>query len=280
MQRRVGIVIPTHNSGDLLRESVDSVLAQSEAVDLVVVDDSSTDAASQSVLRELRSAGLHVVRHAVNTGPGGAMNTGIALLENPYVAAVGADDVAHPLYAQEAADALDADASVSIVTTPLQKFGASSELYVPEGAPRGVSDLLFYNTIPGISMFRRREWERVGGYRSLTWGEDYDFWLRLLHEAGGTCLVLPESRYRYRIHEAQTSIRLASGDKIGQQVEMVLQNPGPWQDHLDVVMERLWRNQAELDYYRSRYGKINYVKNVVLSRARGARELLRTTTGR
>ncbi|PUA81533.1 glycosyltransferase family 2 protein [Nocardioides currus] len=271
---RVGVVIPTFNSGLLLREAVDSVLNQTEAVDLVIVDDCSTDEASVAVLAELEAQGLHVLRHDVNTGPGGSMNSGIRLLENPYVVAVAADDVADPEYAHEAAEVLERDPSVSVVTTALQKFGASSELYVPEGAPNGVTDLLFYNTVPGISMFRREDWERIGGYASLTWGEDYDFWIRLLHAVGGTCFVLPTPRYRYRIHDDQLTSTRRGDDKIAQQVEMVRRHPDPWRDNIDVVMERLWRNQAELDYYRSSYGKINYVKNVLLNRVRTTRDRL------
>lgn len=280
MQRRVGIVIPTYNAGDLLLESVDSVLGQTEDVDLVVVDDCSTDPRSLSVLDQLSADGLLLIRHTVNTGPGGAMNSGIAVLGNPYVAAVGADDAAHPRYAQDAADVLDSDEGIRIVTTALQKFGTSTDLYVPDGAPRGVIDLLFYNTVPGISMLRRQDWDTVGGYGSLTWGEDYDFWVRVLHATGGKCVVLPETRYHYRMHRGQVTEQLGTGNKLSEQVEMVRRNPGPWQDHIDVVMERLWRNQAELDYYRKRYGKINYIKNVFLARARGARGRLRTTFGR
>lgn len=280
MLRRVGIVIPTYNAGELLLESVASVLGQTEVVDLVIVDDCSTDPQSLSVLDRLSANGLRIIRHPVNTGPGGARNTGIAALNNLYVAAIDADDVAHARYAQDAADILDSDEEIRIATTALQKFGASSELYVPEGAPRGVIDLLFYNSVPGISMLRRQDWEFVGGYGTLVWGEDYDFWVRVLQATGGRCVVLPETRYHYRMHGGQTTERLGEGDKLAEQVEMVRRNPGPWQDHIDVVMERLWRNQAELDYYRSRYGKINYVKNVILNRARGARGRLRTAIGR
>ncbi len=280
MPHRVGVVIPTFNSGALLLESVEAVLGQSEAVDLVIVDDCSTDPRSLSVLDQLSADGLRVIRHTENTGLGPARNSGIAVLSNPYVVSVDADDVAHPRYAQEAADVLDSDNAVRIVTTALQKFGNSSDLYVPEGAPRGVVDLLFYSTIPGISMLRRQDWETVGGYRSLAWAEDYDFWVRVLGATGGKCVVLPDTRYRYRIHDGQSTERLAVGDKVSAQVEMVRGNPEPWLDHIDVVMDRLWRNQAELDYYRSRYGKINYAKNVVVNRARDARGRLRAAIGR
>ena len=44
-------------------------------------------------------------------------------------------------------------------------------------------------------------------------------------------------------------------------------NPDAWAAHIDVVMERLWRQQVELNYFKKRYGRINDVKRNAINRA-------------
>lgn len=237
---RVGIVVPVYNTGAYLRDALDSALAQSIPVEIVVVDDASTDAETLAILRKFAARPkLRFIRHDENRGLPEALNTGIAAMSAPYVFLLGSDDIVDPTYAEESAAILDREPRVSIVTTALRRFGASSELYDPGGAPNGVVDLLIQNTIPGISVCRRADWAAVGGYRNYSWSEDWDFWIRVL-SLGGTCVVLPEPRYHWRVHAAQITSTRTWQDKLEQQVAMVRANPGPWIEHLPLVVENLW----------------------------------------
>ena len=69
---RVLVIIPAHNEEDSLPATLAEVKAKSPGVDLLVVDDGSRDATS----RVAREAGVAVVRHPVNLGVGGALQTG------------------------------------------------------------------------------------------------------------------------------------------------------------------------------------------------------------
>lgn len=69
---RVLVIIPAHNEEESLPATLAEVRAKAPGVDLLVVDDGSRDDTS----RVAREAGVKVVRHPVNLGVGGALQTG------------------------------------------------------------------------------------------------------------------------------------------------------------------------------------------------------------
>lgn len=69
---RVLVIIPAHNEEDSLPKTLAEVKAKAPTVDVLIVDDGSRDGTA----RVARAAGIPVVRHPVNLGVGGALQTG------------------------------------------------------------------------------------------------------------------------------------------------------------------------------------------------------------
>lgn len=69
---RVLVIIPAHNEEESLPATLAEVQSRAPGVHLLVVDDGSRDGTSQVA----RAAGVAVLRHAVNLGVGGALQTG------------------------------------------------------------------------------------------------------------------------------------------------------------------------------------------------------------
>ena len=69
---RVLVIVPAHDEEESLPRTLAEVRAKAPRVDLLVVDDGSRDGTS----RAARAAGVPVVRHPVNLGVGGALQTG------------------------------------------------------------------------------------------------------------------------------------------------------------------------------------------------------------
>lgn len=69
---RVLVIIPAHNEEDSLPGTLAEVRAKAPGVDVLIVDDGSRDATAEVA----RAAGVPVVRHPVNLGVGGALQTG------------------------------------------------------------------------------------------------------------------------------------------------------------------------------------------------------------
>lgn len=69
---RVLVIVPAHNEEESLAATLAEVRAKVPDADVLVVDDGSRDATS----RVARESGVQVVRHPVNLGVGGALQTG------------------------------------------------------------------------------------------------------------------------------------------------------------------------------------------------------------
>jgi glycosyltransferase involved in cell wall biosynthesis len=95
---RVTIIIPTFNRARLVPRAIDSVLAQSQACNLIVVDDGSTDNTGDVLRRYRREASYRLIRHPRNRGQAAARNTGIANIPeaSPYFGILDSDDTLEP----------------------------------------------------------------------------------------------------------------------------------------------------------------------------------------
>ena len=93
----VSVVIPAYNAEKWLPLTLDSVCLQTyEKIEVIVVDDGSTDGTSDIAENYARHDSRIRVIHRKNAGVGAARNTGIREAKGTYVAPIDADDVWHP----------------------------------------------------------------------------------------------------------------------------------------------------------------------------------------
>jgi glycosyltransferase involved in cell wall biosynthesis len=94
----VSVVTPCFNHGRPLRECIESIRAQTyAAVELIVIDDCSTEADTKSYLTELDADdSVRVLRMPRNSGPSAARNRGIAEATGRYILPVDADNLLLP----------------------------------------------------------------------------------------------------------------------------------------------------------------------------------------
>jgi len=93
MNKKVSVIIPVYNSTQYLRQCVESVTGQSwSALEVILVDDGSTDG-SAALCDELAAADERiVVIHQENGGTSAARNTGLARASGDYLTFVDNDD--------------------------------------------------------------------------------------------------------------------------------------------------------------------------------------------
>jgi len=197
---RVSVVLPCFNDGALLLEALAS-LHEDEPLEIVVVDDASTDPATLEVLDGLRAEGTRVIRHPDNRHLSASRMTGLAATSARYVYPLDADDQAVPGALAAMADRLDAVPAAAVVAGDYEEFGTQDLL-------RAVPDELdpfrvaYCNEYPVTAMFRRTVLEHVGGWRTELRGyEDWDLWMTLA-ERGAHMEHLGHGRpiYRRRLH--------------------------------------------------------------------------------
>jgi len=93
----VSVVIPTYNRAHVVRNAIDSVLAQTHpSVEAIVVDDGSTDDTPDLIARTYGGDARVRYFRKVNGGPAAARNTGLAEVRGAYVALLDSDDTWAP----------------------------------------------------------------------------------------------------------------------------------------------------------------------------------------
>lgn len=198
---RISIIVPCFNAGRLVLETVASI-DEREPVELIVVDDASTDADTHAALDELEAGGVRVLRQPVNAGAAAARMAGLEATGARLVFPLDADDVAIAGRIARAADVLDAHPEAAACVGDYEEFGNAAIV-------RAVPDRLdpyriaFTNEYPITSLFRRAALERVGGWRdplpAQRGYEDWNLWMTLA-EAGEQVVHLGDVMYRRRLH--------------------------------------------------------------------------------
>ena len=88
----ISVIIPTYNRAGLIRRSVESVLTQTwQALEVIVVDDGSTDDTEQ-VVAAIADPRVRYHRMAQNGGACAARNMGVSLAQGEYIAFQDSDD--------------------------------------------------------------------------------------------------------------------------------------------------------------------------------------------
>lgn len=188
---RISVVIPTYNCAALLERALHSVAAQSlppERIEVVVVDDGSSDDTAERVSALQRSLPMTVVyERQANAGPAAARNRALALARGELVAFLDADDTWTADKLERQAAKFDR-AEVGLVYCDVafvDAAGATLNDY-PRKIPLLEGDILLalfreFFLLTSAVVLRRELVERESGFRAdLPVGEDYDFFLRVL----------------------------------------------------------------------------------------------------
>jgi glycosyltransferase involved in cell wall biosynthesis len=192
---RLAVIVPCFNDGALAEEAVASI-DEDEPVELVVVDDGSTDPDTLERLSAMEARGVQVVRRD-NGGLGAARTTGLRATTAEYVYPLDSDDLMVPGALAAMADALERHPEAGFVWGDYELFGDYEGYY--SSPDRWLPWTLTYvNPYPVLSMFRRDVIERMGGWEGWAY-EDWDLWLRLI-DAGIEGVPAGRAVYRRRLH--------------------------------------------------------------------------------
>ena len=90
---KVSVIIPTYNRAHIVGRSIESALCQTHRdLEILVVDDGSTDQTLDAVTPFLRYQQVRYLRHERNKGHQAARNTGIKNSSGDYIAFLDSDD--------------------------------------------------------------------------------------------------------------------------------------------------------------------------------------------
>ena len=179
----ISVIITTHNRHDLLARAVESVRQQSlQPVEIIVVDDGSTDATGEWLQQQ---QDIRAIFHAQPCGISAARNSGIASAQGQWLAFLDDDDTWLPDKLAKQAEAVKQEDEFRLCH--------SDELWIRNGKRVNAMNkhrkhggwiypycLPLCVISPSAVMIRQDLFQDVGPFDTeLPACEDYDLWLRI-----------------------------------------------------------------------------------------------------
>lgn len=211
----VTVLITLFNYERYILECLDSVKQSHRddlpsSIEILVIDDCSTDGAVELVERYLNQTGdaMCLVKKAINTGLADARNIGFRLARAPYVFVLDADNKIEPECLVELYGAIVELGGASVYSA-LNRFDNLTGKSVGQLSYRewDADSLIEDPYIDAMAMFDREKILQLGGYATdmIEYGwfgwEDYELWLKIA-QASEACHYVPKILGQYRVHSS------------------------------------------------------------------------------
>ena len=195
---KFSLVVCSHNPN---KEWFDKALKSADGLfdEIIIVDDGSDTPIEGATVRHNRNYGLYKSK-----------NTGINLATGDIIAFLDDDDELIPEKVIEMKKFVETN-EADVYSFHLQCFGESKSIY---GGGENPEQLKASNQFVGVSWFKRKMWEEIGGF-TYKYAEDWEFWIKA-HKAGKKFIVFPDIFYRYRIR--RDSLSRSWGSELSQQI--------------------------------------------------------------
>lgn len=220
----IEILLPFYGDPVLLREAVDSVLAQDDpGWRLTVVDDAYPDPEAAAWVGELDDPRVAYLRHETNRGVSGSFQHCLDLATKAWVVIMGGDDRMLPTFVARMREAISAHPTVAFVQPGVRIIDGSGRPARPL-ADRFKSHLRFDVREPTVFGAQQMTESLLRGnwmyFPATCWRREvivrhgfeprYEVvldWMLQLHvlQEGGSVLLDPEVTFEYRRHAASVS---------------------------------------------------------------------------
>ncbi|RTL73194.1 MAG: glycosyltransferase [Hyphomicrobiales bacterium] len=185
----VTVVMACHNAARTLDAAISSVLTQTlGALELIVVDDGSSDNSASIVREQARRDARVLLVTQSNAGPSHARNRGVAQARGQLIAFIDADDQWLPTHLQDNVRALQADPKLGVSFSPCLIVDAggvpTGERTQPRVQVQELRDILAGNPTATCSALvaRRAVFASAGSFRvDMRHAEDQEWLFRVIH---------------------------------------------------------------------------------------------------
>lgn len=204
------VVIPVYNVADnMLRECIDSVLAQTyKNFEIILVDDASTQASVRKVLSEYEGRdGITIIYRKENGHISRATNDGIFAAKGEFVALCDCDDLYAPNALYEIAKKLNEDKTLDFIYTDEDKIDEKGKVrenpfFKPDWSPDSFMSFMY---TCHLSVYRRTLLEELSGIRvGFEGSQDYDLVLRVMEKTNRIGHI-PKILYHWRMRQESTA---------------------------------------------------------------------------
>lgn len=208
----VSVYMPTHNRAALLPRAMDSVLSQSYSnLELIVVDDGSTDGTPEVLSRYASEHRVVVIRKETAGGACAARNEAVGRARGPLVTGIDDDDEFSRDRVANLVSFFDPELQ-SCVYTDLAIAAADGRRRQRFPARVDLDRLLYRNVIGNQVLTLTDRIRAVGGFdERLSALQDYDLWIRLVARFGAARKAPAGLYIQHTEHEGE---RISTSTKV------------------------------------------------------------------
>lgn len=202
MQPLVSIVLPVYNGERFLRQSIDSVLAQSyQNWELLILDDCSTDSSSDIGKEYVhKDSRIRYYRNESNLRLPGNLNRGFSLSKGDYLTWTSDDNMYRPTAIEKLVRALQENPNAQLAFASCRIIDENDNpvefIMVNERSKKRIVGI---DSVGACFLYTRKAYDTVGDYdETYTLVEDFDYWQRIFHHFD--TVAIEEILYDYRYH--------------------------------------------------------------------------------
>lgn len=195
----VSVIMPVYNGAAYIQKAVDSVWKQEVPLELLVIDDCSTDNTKDTLTSYEKRDNFHYFHNDTNRGAAASRNLGVCKAKGRYIAYLDADDWWAEGKLQAQLEVMERTGRVLCSTGRelMNPDGTSTGKYIPVKETVFYQDLLTHNSINCSSVLVRREAVMNFPMEHDDSHEDYLTWLRILKHYGPAAGInKPYLKYR------------------------------------------------------------------------------------
>lgn len=202
---KVSIIIPCYNQAQYVSDAIESALNQTyKNLEIVCINDASTDNSAEIIKQyAYKHDNLVFLDEVVNSGVCAVRNRAIEVSSGEYILPLDADDKIEPDYVEKAAEILKTNPKIGIVYCLADLFGIVNKPWELEQFDK--NRIIFNNQIFNSALFRKSDFNSIGGYKSYMKDglEDWDLWLSFV-EKGFEAYRIEDILFHYRKLETKT----------------------------------------------------------------------------
>lgn len=210
MSPRISVVMAVFNGGELLKETIESILTQSYSdFEFIVVDDGSQDH-SVALVSSYNDPRIRLLQPGRQASQSRCLNIGVEASLGEWIARIDADDPAHPRRLELMASVLDQADGYGVVGSDIRVIfddarAVWEDVPMPNPSLIDLTDRLgYHNPIAHSSvLIRKAAFEKVGGFDpALDLVNDYWLWGKIV-KAGWKLGKVPVVLQAKRVHQGQ-----------------------------------------------------------------------------
>jgi glycosyltransferase involved in cell wall biosynthesis len=209
----VSVLMPAYNHDQYIERAMNSVCCQTyQNVELIIVDDCSTDQTYNKALAKSNAAPIRidVSRNERNLGISGTFERALALSRGNYICFLASDDAYAPEFVATCLDCIeqsqgDEDICVHTNAYIMDENGKVTGIYLDDSGLRPLEGKVFWDLlgqerfamVSSTLFLKKRLLLAVGGFDKALKSEDYDLHLRLSRHARFEYIDAPLFYARY-----------------------------------------------------------------------------------